>query len=185
MSSESVVSGRQDGTSHRLRGLVNLVVGAVLVVAVVFALTAGVGAIWSAVTSSSSPGASAAPAGGAPVTPAAVALKMTIDAPPVGGVKGSNGMVDEAYTPATLTMSVGTTYDVTILNYSKDGHTWTLPELNVNAVVPVGSSSSPSVTHFTVTPKKAGTYQWFCAVPCEKWSMATNGFMRGYVVVKA
>ena len=184
MSSELAVSGRQDGTSHRLRGLVNLIVGIVLVVALVFALTAGVGAIWSAVTGSSSSSASTA-AASAPRIPAAVAVKMTIDAPPLGGVKGSNGGVDEAYVPGALTMTVGTTYDVTILNYSKDGHTWTLPDLNVNAVVPVGSISSPSVTHFTVTPKKAGTYQWFCAVPCEKWSMATNGFMRGYIVVKA
>ena len=184
MSSESVVSGRQDGTSHRLRGLVNLVVGIALVAAVVFALTAGVGAVWSAVTRTSSPSGTAT-AAAAPRTPAAVAVKMTIDAPPQGGSRGSNGAVDQAYAPGALAMTVGTTYDITILNYSTDGHTWTLPELNVNAVVPVGSTSSPSVTHFTVTPKKAGTYQWFCAVPCEKWSMATNGFMRGYVVVKA
>ncbi len=183
MSSNTVASGRQAETSHRLRGLVNLVVGLVLAAAVIFGLTAGAGAIWSAVTRTPGPSTSVSAAPGA--APAAVSLTMTIDPPPTGGVKGSNGVIDEAYVPGNLTMKVGTTYDVTILNYSKNGHTWTLPNLSVNAVVPVGSPSSPSVTHFTVKPTKAGTYQWFCAVPCEKWSMATNGFMRGYVVVKA
>ncbi|MGC8510816.1 MAG: cupredoxin domain-containing protein [Acidimicrobiales bacterium] len=158
--------------------------GIVLAAAVVFGLTAGVGAIWSAVTRgpSVSLAASSAPVASAP---AAVQVKLAVDPPPLGGVKGSNGIVDEAYVPGTFTMQAGTTYDVTVLNYSTQGHTWTAPSLNVNAVVPVGSPSSPSVTHFTITPKKAGTYQWFCAVPCDKWSMAHNGFMRGFVVVKA
>jgi hypothetical protein len=39
---------------------------------------------------------------------------------------------------------------------------------------------------FTFTaPKKAGRYQWWCAVPCDPWAMAHDGYMRGYVTVSA
>jgi heme/copper-type cytochrome/quinol oxidase subunit 2 len=82
-------------------------------------------------------------------------------------------------------MTVGKVYEVTVLNYDSMPHTWTAPGLGVNAVVPAGSRSKPSVTDFTVHPTKAGTYQWFCATPCDAWSMVHNGYMRGYVKVVA
>jgi hypothetical protein len=28
---------------------------------------------------------------------------------------------------------------------------------------------------------KAGRFQWFCGMPCDPYSMAHNGYMRGYI----
>ena len=187
MSNETTVVGRGTGAgeTHRVRGLVNLVAGIVIVAAVVFALTAGAGAIWHKVTGTSpAPGATASAA--APATASsAVAVKLEINPPPVGGVKGAGGVVMDAFVPSTFTMTVGQTYDITMYNYDTQSHSWMSPDLNVSVVAPAGSASSPSVTHFTLKPTKAGQVQWFCALPCDKTAMATNGFMRGYVTVKA
>jgi len=186
MSTEATVANQGSGSSesHRLRGLVTLVAGIALVAVVVFAITAGAGAIWHKVTgTTSAPAASAAPAP-APAA-SAVQVKLEINPPPLGGVKGPDGLVHDAFVPGTFTMTVGTTYDVTIYNYDVQSHSWMSPDLNVSAVAPAGSPSSPSITHFTIKPTKAGTIQWFCALPCDKWAMAHNGYMRGYVTVKA
>jgi hypothetical protein len=186
MSTESIVvnQGSVATESHRARGLVTLVAGIVLVAAVVFAITAGAGAIWHKVTGTMlSPVASAATAPAS--AKSAVQVKLEINPPPLGGVKGPDGLVNDAFVPGTFTMTVGTTYDVTIYNYDVQSHSWMAPDLNVTAVAPAGSPSSPSITHFTITPKKAGTIQWFCPLPCDKWAMAHNGFMRGFVTVKA
>ncbi len=185
MSGTAVVNqGSSDTASHRLRGLATLVAVIVLVAAAVFAITAGAGAIWHKVTATpTSPAASSA---AVPVSATdAVQVKLEVNPPPLGGVKGSDGLVHDAFVPATFTMTVGTTYDVTIYNYDTQSHSWMSPSLNVDAVAPAGSATSPSVTHFTITPKTAGTFQWFCALPCDKWAMAHNGFMRGFVTVKA
>ena len=182
--SETTVVIQAGGTSHRGRGLVTLVAGIVIVTAVVFAITAGAGAIWHKVTAT--PVASATAPAVAPATASsAVQVKLEINPPPLGGVKGSDGLIHDAFVPGTFSMTVGTTYDVTIYNYDTQPHSWMSPDLNVSAVAPTGSPSSPSITHFTIKPTKAGTIQWFCALPCDKWAMANNGFMRGYVTVKA
>ncbi len=185
MSTETVATNQESGTgqSHRLRGLVTLVAGIVLAAAVVFAITAGTGAIWHKVT-----GTTSAPTASATVgTPAAsvVQVKLEINAPPLGGVKGSDGLIHDAFVPGTFTMKVGTTYDVTIYNYDTQSHSWMAPDFNVSAVAPAGSATSPTITHFTIKPTKAGTFQWFCPLPCDKWAMAHNGYMRGYVTVVA
>jgi hypothetical protein len=183
MSSETVATNPTTGAgpSHRVRGLATLLAGAVFAAAVVFAITAGAGAIWHKVTSTASVATASAPAA-APAT-SAVAVKLEINAPPLGGVKGPDGVVYDAFVPAAFTMKVGVTYDVTIYNYDTQSHSWMAPDLNVDAIAPAGSASSPSVTHFVIKPTKAGTFQWFCALPCDKWAMAHNGYMRGYVTV--
>lgn len=170
---------------RRLRGLVTLVLATIYVAAVVFALAAGVGWIWHRVTGPTLTTSAVAPATASSSTPSAVTVKMSINPPPLGGVKGHGGAIDDAFVPGTLTMKEGTTYDVVIYNYDPHAHTWTLPNFNINADAPAGSASKPSITHFTITPKSKGTFQWFCALPCDKWSMATNGYMRGYLTVTA
>ncbi len=184
---ETNVTDQANGAvvTHRLRGLVTLIAGIVIVVAVVFTITAGVGAIWHKVTGTT-PAIGASISAVAPTSaPNVVQVKLEIDPQPLGGVKGSDGLVHDAFVPSSFTMTVGTTYDVTIYNYEMMSHSWTSPVLNVSAVEPAGSPSSPTITHFTIKPTKAGTFQWFCALPCDKWAMARNGFMRGYVNVKA
>ena len=186
MSSESsVLRPPTSEQPRRLRGLVNLVLATIYVAAVVFALAAGVGWIWHRVTGPTSTTSAVAPAATTSSTPTAVTVKMSINPPPLGGVNGQGGTIDDAFVPGLLTMKLGTTYDVVLYNYDPHAHTWTLPNFNINADTPAGSASSPSITHFTITPKSQGTFQWFCALPCDKWSMATNGYMRGYLKVTA
>jgi len=57
----------------------------------------------------------------------------------------------------------------------------------VDEIIPGGGTpSTPRVVTFKFTaPTKAGKYQWFCAVPCDPWAMAHNGYMRGFVTVTA
>ena len=87
--------------------------------------------------------------------------------------------------PATFTMKVGTTYQVTVVNYDDMPHTWTAPGLGVNAAIAAGSDSGPSTTTFTIHPTKAGTFAWYCATPCDSWAMVHDGYMRGSVIVEA
>ncbi|NNN09423.1 MAG: hypothetical protein HKL85_09560 [Acidimicrobiaceae bacterium] len=185
MSTETIATNQGSGTSqsHRVRGLVTLMAGIVLVAAAVFAITAGTGAIWHKVTSTVTAATASAPVS----TSAAnvVQVKLEINAPPLGGLKGPDGLIHDAFVPGTFTMKVGVTYDVTIYNYDTQSHSWMSPDLNVSAVEPAGSASSPTITHFVIKPTKAGTFQWFCALPCDKWAMAHNGYMRGYVTVIA
>lgn len=181
--STMVDQGAPDLGSLRLRGLLTLVTGIVLVVAAAFALTAGVGAIWHKVTAT--PAVAATSAAAAPASSSTASLKLLVNPAPLGGVKGPDGLVHDAFVPGALTMTAGTKYDVTVYNYDTQSHAWMLPELNIDVMVPAGSASSPSVTHFTITPKSAGTFQWFCPLPCDKWGMAHDGFMRGYLTVKS
>ncbi len=127
----------------------------------------------------SAPAAGAAPAG------AVQDVSLVVDPPPLGGRKGPDGHVYDAFVPATFSMKVGVTAKVTVLNYDTLPHTWTSPGLGVNTMVPAGSSTSPSRTTFTIHPTKAGTFSWYCATPCDSFAMKTNGFMRGTVTVTA
>jgi hypothetical protein len=34
-------------------------------------------------------------------------------------------------------------------------------------------------------PSQAGSYQWFCALPCDPWAMSHDGYMRGHITVTA
>jgi len=84
-----------------------------------------------------------------------------------------------------------------VYNYDEGPHTYTISKLNINEKIkPHVSKTQPSVTTFTVTFPKAGTYRWFCALPCDAgqggYAMtpdrnghgtAQDGFMAGYVSV--
>ena len=76
---------------------------------------------------------------------------------------------------------------VTVTNYDSGPHSFTSPSLGVNETIPGGGTMAvPRTVTFTFTaPAKAGKYQWWCSVPCDPWSMAHNGFMRGFVTVTA
>lgn len=173
------------GERHLLAGASTLFTALLLLAGALFGLTAGVGAIWTAVTGSGTASAVAAPASGAAAAPAAVQIKLAVNPPPLGGVKGPDGQVHDAFVPASFTMKVGTTYDVTVVNYDTMPHTWTAPGLGVNAQIKAGTGAGPTTTTFTIRPTKAGTYSWQCETPCDPWAMVHNGYMRGSVTVEA
>jgi plastocyanin len=98
---------------------------------------------------------------------------------------------------SNLDVKVGDTVKVTVTNYDEGPHTFTSPELGVNATIAPAKNADkgiPSKTTFTFTVKKAGKFRWFCETPCDAgqggWAMkpdkdkeiAQVGYMAGYVV---
>lgn len=117
-------------------------------------------------------------------TPSA-AVKLEIDAPPLGGMYGGDGQVQDAYSPAYFSVPTGTTVRVTVTNYDPAWHTFSAPALGLNIWVrPAGAH--PSKTTFTFTASSTGYYEWFCDLPCDGYSMQAPGYMAGEIhAVKA
>jgi len=115
------------------------------------------------------------------------AIKLLVKADDEHGRRGPDGKWHDAFLPADFTVHAGDKVTVTVENYDGGPHTFTSPSMGVNAMIPGGGSlSSPRELTFTFTaPKKAGRYQWWCAVPCDPWAMAHDGYMRGFVTVSA
>lgn len=80
---------------------------------------------------------------------------------------------------------------VTSVENSKVAHTFTVPELGINAVVPAAPEGSTNTVTFTFTPTKAGTYEWHCYAPCGEGkegmsgAMSTQGWMEGRITVQS
>jgi heme/copper-type cytochrome/quinol oxidase subunit 2 len=51
---------------------------------------------------------------------------------------------------------------LTVINTTRDFHSFTIARLHVNAVVMPGSPSHPRATTITFTPPQVGTYRWHC-----------------------
>lgn len=121
-------------------------------------------------------------AGGARhAAPSAIALVIKSDTQ--HAKKDAKGAWHDAYLPAAFGVTVGKKATVTITNYDGAPHTFTAPGLKLNVLIPPAKAGKPSVTTFSFTAKKAGTYDWFCAAGCDPWAMTHLGFMRGRVTV--
>jgi heme/copper-type cytochrome/quinol oxidase subunit 2 len=101
------------------------------------------------------------------------------------GKKGPDGKWHDAFLPANFTALAGVPVRVTVFNYDDMPHSFTSSALHVNKVIPSAKGEKPSKTTFVFTPKKAGKFLWWCAVPCDPWAMGHAGYMRGYVKVVA
>ncbi len=77
-----------------------------------------------------------------------------------------------------FTAKVGEKVTVVVTDHDVMPHTFTSPDLGVDADISPGSS-----TTFTFTPTAAGTYTWYCSVPCGDWVMSHVGYMKGSVTV--
>lgn len=117
--------------------------------------------------------------------PQAISLAVKADAE--HGRLGPDKQWHDAFLPADFSVRAGATITITVANYDSGPHTFTSPALGVNGMIPGGGSlSAPTHVSFTFTaPTKPGKYAWWCAVPCDPWAMAHDGFMRGYVTVTA
>lgn len=148
----------------------------------------------------------AAPSAALPVKDVKLTLKG-------GAKPGPKGQSYDAFLPTTdLRVRAGQTVRVTVYNYDDMPHSFTSPALAKGAAIPAGeqqtqgtaqdlkvmpmpgigidqlilpgSDRRPSKTTFTFTaPGKAGTYIWYCKIPCDAWAMAHLGYMRGRVIV--
>lgn len=113
-------------------------------------------------------------------TPAAT-VTLKVDAPPLGGMYGSTGQVQDAYSPAYFAVPAGKTIHVTIYNYDTMRHTFTSPVLGLNVWLHTATGSTPGKTTFTFKAPSTGYFTWFCDVPCDSYSMSRGGFMKGEV----
>lgn len=111
-------------------------------------------------------------------------FKLVIKSDEEQGKKGPDGNWHDAFLPADFSVEPGATVKVTVYNYDDMPHTFTAMELGTNVEIAGGSEGKPSKTTFTFrAPQKAGSYEWFCMLPCDPWSMAHFGFMKGHVTV--
>lgn len=118
---------------------------------------------------------------------------------------GSDGTRHDTFRPtSSTTVAAGRPVTVEIVNEDDMPHSFTLSQLGIDRVVPVARRGKPGQVTFTVTPPRAGTYRWHCALPCDQdnggWAMGlepaghmgmgtgmmepgVDGFMAGYLTV--
>jgi len=127
--------------------------------------------------------------------------------------RGSDGKTHDAFLPtANFSVKAGQRVRVTIYNYDDMPHSFTSPGLakgaaipageqqtqgtaqdikvmpapgiGLDKMIPAGSDKRPSKTIVTFTaPAKAGSYIWYCKMPCDPWAMSHLGYMIGRVKV--
>lgn len=125
-----------------------------------------------------------AAASGSGSSPAVESVKLTVKTDEEHGKKGPEGTWHDAFLPADFSVKAGATVHVTVYNYDEAPHSFNAPDLGTSAEIAAGGEKKPSKTTFTFkAPQKAGSYAWFCAMPCDPWAMSHNGFMKGYVTV--
>jgi uncharacterized cupredoxin-like copper-binding protein len=159
----------------------------------------------------SSAGAGAQSSGGAVANAALPTKRVTLTMKP-DSKPGSDGNKHDAALPADFSVKAGQTVRLTIYNSDDMPHSFTSPGLGRSAAIPAamqqmqgtmhdlkvmpmggmgvdrtipgGTAAHPSKTVITFTaPSKAGTYVWYCRLPCDAWAMAHDGYMRGHVTV--
>jgi plastocyanin len=161
-------------------GFTTIAIGAIAI--------AGCGGSSGSSSSSGAPASSAsAPAANAVAAPAPLTQSVTllIKSDTEKARRGSDGQWHDAFLPGGFSVKAGATVKVTVWNYDS-AHSFTAPSLGVNQTLKGGTQKAPHMTTFTFkAPSKAGSYQWFCAMPCDPWAMAHNGYMRGIVKVTA
>lgn len=78
---------------------------------------------------------------------------------------------------------------VTSIDNDKISHTFSIPELGLNAPLPVAPDGGFATVVFTFHTGAAGTYAWRCYTPCGSdpngmgGAMATDSWMRGHLTV--
>jgi heme/copper-type cytochrome/quinol oxidase subunit 2 len=92
------------------------------------------------------------------------------------------------------TVHVGDIVTISVANYDDVPHGMTFPSLGISKELAAGTDAGPTVTTFTFTANKAGTFRWFCPIPCDTdtkgWAMKASpngpgqeGFMAGSMTV--
>lgn len=111
-------------------------------------------------------------------------IKLTLKSDEEEGKLGSDGNWHDAFLPADFSVKGGATVTVVVYNYDDMPHTFSAAGLGANVEIAAGSESKPSKTVFTFqAPQQAGSYEWYCALPCDPWAMSHDGFMKGHVTV--
>jgi plastocyanin len=169
-------------------------IGAAAVGAVAVSLTMGLSACGSSSSSTTSGGSSSSTAAGSGAQTAALQIMGSAMAAK-NGILGPDKAGHDTYVPSKLTVKAGVPVTITVKNYDEGPHSFTVTSLGINETISGHvSATQPSTTTFTVTFPTAGTYRWYCAIPCDAkhggWAMtpdskghgpSQDGFMAGYV----
>jgi plastocyanin len=116
--------------------------------------------------------------------PVVESVKLVVKSDEEHAKKGPEGTWHDAFLPADFTVKAGATVHVTVYNYDEGPHSFYAAGLGTNVTIPAGSESKPSKTTFTFhAPQKAGSYEWYCTMPCDPWAMSHLGYMKGDVNV--
>jgi heme/copper-type cytochrome/quinol oxidase subunit 2 len=124
------------------------------------------------------------------------------------GAFGPDGRRHDTFrATSSTTVVAGRAVTVEIENHDEMPHSFTLPELGIDRLVPAADHGQAGKVTFTFTPHTAGTYRWYCALPCDQdnnyWAMGmyapgsprmggmggrmmepgVDGFMAGYITV--
>ena len=126
---------------------------------------------------------------------AAQQLNFQVVGPDDATVTGPDGNKHDVFAAiGGTTVKVGVPVTITITNKDDVQHSMTSPDLGLNIVVPAATDKGDGTISYTFTPTKAGSFRWFCALPCDTdnagWDMTSDGtgngqnnFMAGYINV--
>jgi heme/copper-type cytochrome/quinol oxidase subunit 2 len=184
---DELVREAKETAWHEWMGIAVALIGLLSIMAIIISVVA-----LSSSSKTTTTVQAAAPATSGPAKTAAPAVKpeslsIAVKADDEHGRRGPDGQWHDAFLPADFTVHAGAVVTVTVTNYDGGPHSFTSPSMGVNQTIPGGGSlNAPSRVTFKFTaPKKAGKYQWWCAVPCDPWAMKHDGYMRGFVTVQA
>jgi plastocyanin len=128
----------------------------------------------------------AAPAKNVATPPAPKTVKMLVKSDTEHAKRGPDGQWHDAFLPGDFSVKAGQSVTVTVSNYDDAPHSFNSPSLGVNETIGGGSEKAPhAVTFKFKAPSKPGSYEWWCALPCDPWAMSHDGYMRGHVTVIA
>lgn len=92
------------------------------------------------------------------------------------GVKpGVDGKLHDAFSVTDFTVRVGQPVKLVINNTDSSSHSITADGADVNIIV------RPGLHTYTLLVHKKGRFEWICTYPCDPFSMAHLGYMRGYI----
>lgn len=90
---------------------------------------------------------------------------------------GPSGAVGAA---TLFSVKAHTEVEVVVVNHDTGPHTFDAPALGLD--VAIGPDSTVT---FRFDAPGAGTYRWYCDVPCGPWVMSHVGYMKGDVTVES
>lgn len=88
---------------------------------------------------------------------------------------GADGKLHDAFSVTDYTVHAGQPVQLVINNTDGAPHSITSPAAGVNILV------RPGIHTYTLVVHKTGRFEWFCAQPCDPYSMSHVGYMRGYI----
>lgn len=92
------------------------------------------------------------------------------------GIKPApDGKLHDAFSVTNFYVHAGQPVKLVINNTDNSDHSITSAAAGVNIVV------RPGMHTYTLLVRKQGRFEWFCTFPCDPYSMAHVGYMRGYI----